>query len=78
MADYKKEIVWYFKTNSIVCLFQAFCIPILQIVQETLRDQREGKGTTQTRAPKPGSGKVISVSTWSCWEIDVQDISEAS
>lgn len=27
---------------------QAFCLPILQIVQETLLDQREGKGARKS------------------------------
>ncbi|XP_041375117.1 ATP-dependent RNA helicase DDX1-like [Gigantopelta aegis] len=34
----------------------AFCLPILQIVHETLRDQREGKGLGQSRGPKSVSG----------------------
>ncbi|ESO95555.1 hypothetical protein LOTGIDRAFT_227238 [Lottia gigantea] len=36
----------------------AFCLPILQIVHETLRDLREGKGAqTSTSRPKSSTGK---------------------
>ena len=37
--------------------FQAFCLPILQIVYETLKDQEEGKGSkkiSKTSKGRPG------------------------
>ncbi len=51
--------------NLLVCLFQgAFCLPVLQIVYETLKDIQEHKGmskTTDQNKTAPLTGFKMSV-----------------
>ncbi|XP_075234522.1 ATP-dependent RNA helicase Ddx1 [Lycorma delicatula] len=42
----------------------AFCLPILQIVWETLKDLKEGKGSTSTAAPSVASSPHWKLSLW--------------
>ena len=51
---------------------QAFCLPIIQIVHETLRDVMEGKGRARSSGGGGGDGKASAH-----WKMNMYDRSEA-
>ena len=51
-------------------ILQAFCLPIIQIVHETLRDVKEGKG-------RKGGGGSGAIKPSARWKMNVQDRTDA-
>ena len=53
-------------------MHQAFCLPIIQIVYETLRDVQEGKGRRKSGPSGEGKAKVSAA-----WKMNVYDRTDA-